>query len=205
LALETRQEKLGMARIVGNRIERLRATATTLRGAPPRLATVPRSAAACAIALLLLAVAPAGAQTPPGRTPPSPAEPIEDVLASFAEYSGKSIVIGPEVTGFVTAYISDRPWDVALRAILSAHGWVADEDGHGIVRVTAVGSIDADEEVEPLITRMYRLSFAKASELAATLAPHLSNRGTISVAESTNALVISDVARVHRTIGGLLR
>lgn len=204
-----------MVRIVGNRLERLGAEAMALRGTPPRLATIPCSAAACAITLLLLGVAPpAGAQTPTEQTPPTHGErisvewvgvPIEDVLASFAEYSGKSIVTGPEVTGFVTAYIADRPWDVALGAILSAHGLMAVEDEHGIVRVTAVGSIGAGEQVEPIITRMYRLSFAKASELAATLAPHLSDRGTISVAGSTNALVISDVARVHRMIGGLLR
>ena len=131
-------------------------------------------------------------------------QPIEDVLGSFAEYSGQSIVAGPEVTGFVTAYIADRPWDVALRAILSAHGLMAIEDEHGILRVTALGTADATQEQEPIVTRTYRLSFVPAIELVSTLAPHLSERGTISVAESTNSLVISDTPSIHQMIAGLL-
>lgn len=165
-------------------------------------------ALALTVVLLLGSACAAEAQTPTNEPYPISVAwvdvPIEDVLASFAEFSGKSIVVGPWVTGFVTAYIEDRPWDVALRAILSAHGLVAAEDEHGIITVTAWAMMDG-EEVEPIVTRTYRLAFAKASELVTTLAPHLSERGRISVAQSTNALVISDIPSVHEMIAGLLR
>jgi len=132
------------------------------------------------------------------------AAPIRDILRAFADFSGKSIVGGGEVTGVVTAYIRDRPWDVALRAILWAHGLTAEEDEYGILHVRGWTRARAGGTDEPVVTRAYRLSFAKASELAETLAPHLSELGRISVAERTRSLVVTDVESVHRTIGGLL-
>lgn len=130
--------------------------------------------------------------------------PVGDVLRTFADFAGKSIVAGPEVAGPITAFIDDQPWDVALAAILSAHGYEAAEDEHGIIRVRGPAAA-APPAQEALVTRAYRLSFAKASELLGTLAPHLSEAGTISVAESTNTLIITDFESVHRVIAGLLR
>ena len=43
---------------------------------------------------------------------------IHDVLAGFAAFSGRTIVVGKTVTGEVNAEIKDQPWDVALQAIL---------------------------------------------------------------------------------------
>lgn len=131
--------------------------------------------------------------------------PIRDVLMAFAAFSGKSIVPGPNVVGAVTADINDRPWDVALRAILATRGWVAFEDESGIIRVEDLASLSEREALEPLITRAYRISYARAEEIQATLAPLLSGRGSISVNPSTNTVVVSDVARVHRMIGGVIR
>ena len=133
------------------------------------------------------------------------AAPMGDVLRAFAEFSGKSFVAGPEVKGTVTVFIEDQPWDVALHVILSAQGLTATEDEHGIVHVGAAGTVNAGAEPDAIVTRAYRLSFAKASELEQTLAPHLSERGSISVAEHTNTLIITDFESVHRTIADLLR
>jgi type IV pilus assembly protein PilQ len=52
---------------------------------------------------------------------------IADVLASFAEISGRTIVRGKAVTGTVSAEIKDQPWDIAMKAILDAHGLAATE------------------------------------------------------------------------------
>ncbi len=131
--------------------------------------------------------------------------PVHQVLRAFAEFSGKSIVLGPTVSGTVTAHLDDEPWDTALEAILSANGLVAVEDDAGIIRVDRMEAVHSRKAVEPILTRTYRLSFAKASELQATLAPLLSERGSIAIAESTNTLIVSDVARVQRAIAGLLR
>ena len=60
---------------------------------------------------------------------------IHDVLAAFAAFSGRTIIPAKEVTGNVTAEISNQPWDVAMRAILNANGFDAVEDQNGIIIV----------------------------------------------------------------------
>ena len=130
--------------------------------------------------------------------------PIRDVLLAFAAFSGKSIVPGANVTGLVTAKINDQPWDEALRVILETRGLVAVEDMSGILLAERAEDLHVREGVQPLITRAYRLSYAKATELQATLAPLLSERGSISVLVSTNQLIVSDIARVHATLARLL-
>jgi type IV pilus assembly protein PilQ len=131
--------------------------------------------------------------------------PIREVLQAFAAFSGVSIVAGADVDGFVTADINDRPWDVALATILASQGLRATENEYGIIRVETLTQAAADEGVEPLLTRTYRLSFSRASELQGTVAPLLSPRGAVAVVESTNSLVVTDIARVHRTVVSLLR
>jgi type II secretory pathway component HofQ len=131
--------------------------------------------------------------------------PIGDVLQAFAAFSGASIVAGTGVSGFVSADINDQPWDVALEAILSTRGLVATEDEYGIVRIENMADLDAREAVEPILTRSYRISFSRAGEIQAAVAPLLSARGSASVVESTNTLVVSDIARVQRAIASLLR
>jgi type IV pilus assembly protein PilQ len=154
----------------------------------------------------------ASAQTPP---PPQAetrrvsitweAAPLSEVLRAFAAFSGASIVAGAGVQGFVTADINDQPWDVALEAILTALGFFAVEEESGIIRVQSMADVATQETIEPVVTRPYRLSFARASEVQSALAPLLSPRGAISVLETTNTVIVSDIPRVHRAIAGLLR
>jgi type II secretory pathway component HofQ len=133
------------------------------------------------------------------------AAPIADVLHAFAAFSGFSIVAGADVTGFVTADINDQPWDVALATILATQGLRATEDASGIIRVESYTQADADEAVAPLLTRTYRINFGRASELQAAVQPLLSQRGGMSVLESTNTIVVTDIDRVHRAVAPLLR
>jgi len=131
--------------------------------------------------------------------------PIRDVLSAFAVLSGKSIVAGPNVTGFVTADINDQPWDVVMGTILVAHGLIAVEDEYGIISVRTMADLLSLEVVEPIVTRVYRTAFVTASELQATIAPLLSERGSLSSVASSNMLVVSDIARVQVAIAALLR
>ena len=131
--------------------------------------------------------------------------PINDVLLAFAAFSGRSIVVGSNVTGSVTADINGQPWDVAMRTILAAQGLIAIEDEYGIIRVGDIEALHSREATEPILTRVYHLSFTPASELQVTLTPLLSERGRIAVGRSTNTLVVTDIARVQNVIAGLLR
>lgn len=133
------------------------------------------------------------------------AAPIHEVLMALADVSGRSIVVGGDVSGFVTATIEDQPWDATLEAIVTSHGLVAVESESGILRVERLQTPGEREAADPVVTRAYRIRFVPADEMLRTLAPLLSGRGTISVAPSTNTVVVSDVPRVQATIAGLLR
>ena len=67
---------------------------------------------------------------------------IRDVIAAFAAFSGRTIVVGKDVAGTITAEIKNQPWDVALRAILQGQGLAAAEDAvSGIITVDSYKNI----------------------------------------------------------------
>jgi type II secretory pathway component HofQ len=131
--------------------------------------------------------------------------PIGEVLQAFAAFSGTSIVVGSDVDGFVTADINDQPWDVALASILASQGLRATEDGYGIILVGTLARQGSDDALEPLVTRAYRISYARATEIQTAVSAVLTPRGSVSVLETTNTLIVTDVPRVHRAVPALLR
>lgn len=162
-------------------------------------------------AVLALAAAPAQAQTSACRaggarciTVTFTDTQLADVVATFAEFAGTSVVLGEGVGGRVTAEIRNQPWDLALRAILQAHGLAAREIAPGLLRVDPVERIAAQEQVEPLVTRVFRLRYATAEALAATLKAVKSERGRIAFNEEANAIVVTDTEAVLATMERLI-
>jgi type IV pilus assembly protein PilQ len=89
---------------------------------------------------------------------------IRDVLASFASFSGRTIIPSNNVGALkVDAEIKDQPWDVALQAILAAQGLAATEDANGIIIVDTQDRIAARAQTEPLATRIVRLNYQRAT------------------------------------------
>lgn len=130
--------------------------------------------------------------------------PVRDVLFTFAEFAGRSIVAGARVDGRVSAEIRDQPWDVALRVLLDAHGLVARETESGIIRVEDARSLFERETVVPLQTRTFRAGYASAVELQDPAAALLSDRGRVSVGTTANILVVTDVPRVLASVEALV-
>ena len=131
--------------------------------------------------------------------------PLREVLFHFAEYANRSIVPGAGVTGTVDATIRNQPWKVALRSILDAHRLVAEEDEHGIIRVEASPEPTAQDSVDPVETRSFRISYTTADEMREAIAPLLSEgRGKISVETGTNTLIVTDFPRVVKELGALI-
>jgi len=129
---------------------------------------------------------------------------IRDVLSTFADFAGRSIVPSAQVTGVVSADIVDQPWDVALQAILDAQGLTATEGPSGIIRVERIEDVVDREDVEPLVTRAFRLDFLDAADLLTSVETLLTDRGAASVTPSANALVVTDVSRVLDGVALLL-
>jgi type IV pilus assembly protein PilQ len=143
--------------------------------------------------------------------------PIQDVLAVFAEVSGRTIVRGKEVTGNVSAEIKDQPWDIAMKAILDAHGLAATEENSGIIVVDSYENILTRQASEPLTTQFVAVNYVSAASLVETVRGLLSKdcpagaaaqaadqsqqgqggcitRGTVSADSGTNSLLIQEVA-----------
>ena len=94
---------------------------------------------------------------------------IRDVIAAFATFSGRTIVVGKDVAGDVTADIADKPWDVALQAILQAQGLAATEDASGIITVDSYRNLATNQALEPLVTQIIDINYSKASVLRGTV------------------------------------
>ncbi|MDX1745056.1 MAG: secretin N-terminal domain-containing protein, partial [Halobacteriales archaeon] len=152
------------------------------------------------------APAPQQSQEAPRMTVTFDQAPIEDVLLTFSEFSGKSIVSGQNVTGrVITAEIRNQQWDDALNEILVANGLVGTEADNGIIRVEPIDELSAREETEPLLTIPYRISFGTASEMQTVIAPLLTpNRGQVVAAPNTNTVIVTDRERVHEQIESLI-
>jgi type IV pilus assembly protein PilQ len=94
---------------------------------------------------------------------------IRDVLAAFAAFSGRTIVVGREVAGTVTAEVRDQPWDVALQSILGAQQLAASEDQYGIITVDSYKNIQAKQASEPLVTQLVAINYASAASMVGTV------------------------------------
>lgn len=121
-------------------------------------------------------------------------EPIMNVLLTFSEFANRSIVAHPTVRATtVTADVKDQPWDVALEAILSAHGMSAHENNSGIIIVEPLTNILQRQQTEPPETRAFYIKYASADTLVQAIQPLLTpGTGKATVNPNANALLITD-------------
>lgn len=129
---------------------------------------------------------------------------IRDVLDSFAEFTGRSIIPGKGVEGSITANINDQPWDIALRELMGAYGYAVQELPSGIIRVDNLENLATARTQEPLVTQTFRVNYVPVAELVETLTPMKTERGQISANPSTNTLIFTDVAGVVDNIARLI-
>jgi type IV pilus assembly protein PilQ len=151
------------------------------------------------------------AQRPPEVTPPAEVIPasvaaapapritvtwdranIGDVVAGFAAFSGRTIILGKGITGEVTAEIKNQPWTEAFAAVLATQGLQAIELPGGIIRVDSPGALAALDSTEPLTTRMLPVNYASASQILPSIKSILSKRGTVVSDTTTNSLIVTE-------------
>jgi type IV pilus assembly protein PilQ len=163
---------------------------------------------ALAAVLLSLAASPTPAERadPPGEAKVSvdfKDADIRDILLMMGEVGGFQVVIDPGVACKLTLRLKDVPWDQALDLSLRSCGLGADAE-NGIYRIAPAAKLAAEmaerrrfEEERrlnrPLRTVRYRLSYARAAELAPLLKKFLSPRGDVVYDVRTNTLYITDI------------
>src|SRR5690606_7309325 len=142
------------------------------------------------------------------------------VLQLLAETSGRNIVVSDTVQGNVTLRLRNVPWDQALDIVMTTKGLDMRQNGNVIIvapaeeiaaRETAdLEARQAIRELEPLYSEFIQVNYAKASELASLISGAgerslLSERGTVSVDERTNTLLVQDTATQLQEIRRLVQ
>jgi type IV pilus assembly protein PilQ len=131
---------------------------------------------------------------------------IADVVAGFAGFSGRTIILGKDVKGEVTAEVKNQPWPMALQAILASQGLSAQEMAGGIIRVDAPGVLSALDSLEPLETSIVRVNYAQAATLSKTVESILTKgRGRVVADTGSNSLIVTDTRSRISNINDFVR
>jgi type IV pilus assembly protein PilQ len=130
------------------------------------------------------------------------------VLQLLAETSGENMVISDSVGGNVTLRLQNVPWDQALDVVMRTKGLDVRRDGN-VMFIAPAGEIAARErellsarqqtqQLSPLRTEYLQVNYAKAGDLANLIksgkASLLSDRGSVSIDERTNTLLLQDTS-----------
>ena len=159
--------------------------------------------ASCLSATLILAAPPAYSDGEARISVDLKDADIVDVVRLFAEVGGFQVVVDPGVTCKLTLKLNEVRWESALDVALKSCGLGRDVE-NDIVRVAPVAKLTAetaaqrklDEERSlsgPLQMRTYRLSYARAAEMAPIIKRFLSPRGEVIYDSRTNTLIVMDV------------
>jgi len=133
---------------------------------------------------------------------------VADVISGFAAFSGRTIILGKDIKGEVTAEVKNQPWPQAFQAILASQGLSAQEMPGGIIRVDAPSVLAALDSLEPLETSVVRINYSKAADLTKSIEGTLTKgRGKVIADVGSNSLIITDtrskVANVADFVRGL--
>jgi len=133
---------------------------------------------------------------------------VRAVLQLIADFTSLNLVASDTVTGSVTLRLKNVPWDQALDIVLRTKGLDMRKMGN-VILVAPADEIASREkqdlesqkqiqELEPLRSEIIQVNYAKASELAGLLKAKenvlLSERGSVTVDERTNTLLVMDTS-----------
>ena len=118
---------------------------------------------------------------------------IADVVAGFAAFSGRTIILGKDIKGEVTAEIKNQPWDMAFQAILATQGLSATEMPGGIIRVDAPSALAALDSLEPLESRQVPINYTPLGQITKSVETLLTKgRGRVVGDSASSSLIVTD-------------
>jgi type IV pilus assembly protein PilQ len=133
---------------------------------------------------------------------------VRSVLQLIADFTGINIVVSDTVKGSLTLRLKNVPWDQALDLILKTNGLAMRQTGN-VMLIAPSEEIAAREklelesqkqikQLEPLYSEFIQVNYAKAADIAKLLKSSdtslLSDRGTATIDERTNTLLVQDTA-----------
>lgn len=158
---------------------------------------------------------------------------IRSVLDILAQFTEMNVVASDSVAGNITLRLINVPWDQALDIILKSKNLGKRENGNVILVAPAAElaeqeakELEAQQAVQdfaPLRTEYIRLSYARAQDVLTLISDGsgpsssgstnstsgdnntlLSNRGTVTIDDRTNTLIVKDVAESIENIHKLI-
>ena len=138
--------------------------------------------------------------------------PVRSVLQLIADVSDLNIVVADSVGGNLTLRLTNVPWDQALDIVMDARNLDMRRNGN-VIWIGPTAEIAAREQqllqaqmdrriLEPLQTVLIPLSYAKAEEMMLLIQDStssvdteyglLSERGSVTIDERTNTLLVTD-------------
>src|SRR5438309_5762508 len=130
-----------------------------------------------------------------------------EVVAGFAAFSGRTIVVSKGVAGKVSAEIKNQPWDLAFNAVLESQSLAGVTLEGGIIQVVNKADLARADSTVPVSTVLVRVNYAKATSLVPAVKSILSKRGDVVADSTNNALVITEtttrVNQVEQFVRGL--
>jgi type IV pilus assembly protein PilQ len=132
---------------------------------------------------------------------------IDEILNMISDASGFNIILTDEIKRLkpLSLRLRNTPWDQALDTILELNKLVAQKNG-AILIINTLKQATNERRVsleaktlalrqEPLVTKIFHISFASTSDLTKTLKAYSTpERGSISIDERTSALIVKDTA-----------
>ncbi|VAX30602.1 Type IV pilus biogenesis protein PilQ [hydrothermal vent metagenome] len=142
---------------------------------------------------------------------------IIPIFRLLADVSGYNVVVDPQVKGKVTIKLINVPWDQALDLIMKTHNLGMVLEGN-IIRIAplsvlvkereeAIKAKDAARKAEPLVTKVFPISYADVSKVKSAIdqGKILSERGNVSVDQRISSLIIKDVPSNMPKVERLIR
>src|ERR1019366_5017254 len=142
---------------------------------------------------------------------------VRSVLQLLADTSGQNIVVSDSVTGNLTLRLQNVPWDQALDIVLRTKGLDKRRQDNVIIigpteelatrEKAELAARKEVQELSPIHSEFLQVNYAKVSDLAKMIRPVggaggaaggknslLSARGSLSIDERTNTLLVQDTA-----------
>jgi type IV pilus assembly protein PilQ len=135
---------------------------------------------------------------------------VRSVLQLLADTSGQNIVVSDSVTGSLTLRLQNVPWDQALDIVLRTKGLDKRRQDNVIIigpteelasrEKAQLAAHKEVQELSPTHTEFMQVNYAKVVDLAKLIKTTngkdsmLSARGSLSIDERTNTLLVQDTA-----------
>jgi type IV pilus assembly protein PilQ len=135
---------------------------------------------------------------------------VRSVLQLLADTSGQNIVVSDSVSGNLTLRLQNVPWDQALDIVLRTKGLDKRRQDNVIIigpteelatrEKQELAAHKEVQELSPTHTEFMQVNYAKVSDLAKLIKSQnakdsmLSPRGSLSIDERTNTLLVQDTA-----------